>query len=713
MSQRCSICSVRLTVAVCLLSLGVAGSTSAETKIGFRQVTIVEPVAIQRGTSQEMTLRSNFTLDETYATFFNRPGVTMTFAETEPKEAPRNGRGSDGTPFRFDVTASADALPGVRELRVATKQAVSSVSHLLVTDFPVVRENEKQANDDRTSAMPVTLPAAICGRVEKAEDVDFYSFEGKRGQQITADLYAQRVTEGIHGMVVRGPLIYLMDGLLTLYGPNGQVIAQNDNFIGGDPFLSAELPEDGTYCIEVRDARYAGSGRYAYCLEVASQTHAHAVFPLAVQRGSTTPAIAIGAMLGESSATELTATADETPGIRRQRLKLASGDTNPVEVLVSDAPQIAGTAEYDSIEHALPVELPIGISGRFEQEDATRVFSFVAQKDQWFEFEVTAHQLGLPTDPVLEIFHADGKLAVESDDGPQTKDPKLHWKAPSDGTFYVTIRDLHGRGGERFLYHLSMKRGEPDFEVTGEYYYAQIAPGTHMIWFAKVNRLNGYDGPVEIFVENLPPGVTAEPVTVPPGMTHCGIILSAADDAKIDAALVRTSGRATIQRNDGSDRSVVHYGRVTCEQQGSGGGQARWPISTQLVGVTKPLDLLKVEAEPREVTLKPGDKAEINVRIERQEGFTDPVTLAMSFDYFTTKFGEQLPPGVTVGKASKLRLAGKTLAGTVVLEASDKALAVEKLPIAVLARVSITFSITTNYASNPILLTVTPPPSGP
>ena len=108
------------------------------------------------------------------------------------------------------------------------------------------------------------------------------------------------------------------------------------------------------------------------------------------------------------------------------------------------------------------------------------------------------------------------------------------------------------------------------------------------------------------------------------------------------------------------------------------------------------------------MTLKPGEKQELKVRIERQDGFTDPVTLAMSFDYFSSKFGEQLPPGVTVAKASKLRLAGKVLEGTVILEASDKAVAVERLPVAALARVSITFSITTNYASNPVYLTVLP-----
>jgi len=41
------------------------------------------------------------------------------------------------------------------------------------------------------------------------------------------------------------------------------------------------------------------------------------------------------------------------------------------------------------------------------------------------------------------------------------------------------------------------------------------------------------------------------------------------------------------------------------------------------------------------------------------------------------------------------------------LEASDKAKPIENYPIAVVARVSITFSITTNYASTPIMLTIT------
>lgn len=689
-------------------SLIALSHVDAETKIGFRQITVVEPVAIQRGTSQPMVLRSNFTLDGTHAAFLDRPGVTMTFAEKEPKEAPRKGRGSDGTPFLFDVTASADVLPGIFEIRVATDQAVSSVSHLMVTDYPVFREDEKKVNNTRDQAAAVTIPSAICGRVEKAEDVDFYSFEGKAGQEVTAELFAQRVTAGVHGMVVRGPLIYLMDGLMTLYGPNGQVVAQNDNFAGGDSFIGVTLPEDGTYFLEVRDARYAGTGRYVYCVELASRPYAHATFPLSVQRGVTANAVAIGHGLGESTDVEVQGTADAPSGISRQRLQTALGETNPVSVIVSDHPQIVATGQNVSLETAQPLGFPVGINGRFPEQEGAHYYSFDAKKGDSFLFEVTARRIGLPLDSVLEVYDAAGKMLKESDDYLQTKDSKFYWNAAADGQYVLAVRDLHGRGGERFLYHLKAERSGPEFEVHGEYYYSQLAPGTNMMWFAKLTRINAFDGPVEIVVENLPPGVEAEPLTIPPGMIHGAIILKCAADAKINASLVRVSGRATLPGRDGSDVEAIRYGRVTCEQQSSGGGQARWPINTQIVGVTKPLDLLKVEAEPKEVTLKPGEKQEITVRIERQKGFTDPVTLAMSFDYFSSKFGEQLPPGVTVGKASKLRLSGKVLEGKVVLEASDKALAVEKLPIAVLARVSITFSITTNYASNPVYLTVLP-----
>ena len=151
------------------------------------------------------------------------------------------------------------------------------------------------------------------------------------------------------------------------------------------------------------------------------------------------------------------------------------------------------------------------------QADEVDRFAFAARKGAAYDFEVYARRLGSPLDAVLEIYDAKGKLLVEADDGDlfRGKDSRLSWTAQADGQYVVAVRDLHARGGQRFVYHLEAKPAEPDFELFGEYYYAMLAPGTRMIWFAKIERRYGFEGPVTIEVENLPPGVTQTPVTIP------------------------------------------------------------------------------------------------------------------------------------------------------------------------------------------------------
>ena len=58
---------------------------------------------------------------------------------------------------------------------------------------------------------------------------------------------------------------------------------------------------------------------------------------------------------------------------------------------------------------------------------------------------------------------------------------------------------------------------------------------------------------------------------------------------------------------------------------------------------------------------------------------------------------------------SKARLAGNVVEGTIILEAATGDGApkpLKQFPIAVMGRISMSFSISTNYASNPIHLTI-------
>jgi hypothetical protein len=682
-------------------------------KIGFRQLLNIHPVAVQRGTERMVRLRSNFTLDNTYGTFFDKPGIVMKFAETEPLAAPRKSRTHIGTPFRFNVAVPDDQPTGVYELRVATKQAVSSISHLLITDFPVVEES-KDGNDSPASAQSVPLPAAICGVCDRNEDVDCFRFVGKQGQRITAQVYAQRVTECIHTMVVKHP-IYHMNPVLTVLGPSGQVVAENDNFYGGDSFLNCELPESGEYVVRIRDVRYAGSEKFSYCLEVSERPFLKAAFPLAVQLGTSVELEPVGYGHEEAESLTLTVSQEQPVGWNPIRFKVPGGETNEVPVLTSPHRQYSIGEGSDSLESATSIEMPCGISGRVAKPDGAQFFAFNAQKDQYYLFEVEAHRHGLPLDGLVEIYSAEGKLLAEVDDSVgspaayswSTKDSQLRFKAPADGKYFVSVRDSNGRGGDHFVYYLRAEPDGPDFDLFGEYYYAMLAPGTRMLWFAKIKRKNGFDGPVAMGIEGLPAGVQLTPATIPAGMDHCALILSADKSAKIDAGLVRVFGTSIVPRQGDPQTEIKRYGNVTCElHQGGGSAQIRWPCKTQIVGVTEPLDLVTVEATPTELSLEPGGQVEIKVRIVRQKGNSDPATLAMRHMYYTNSCGDQLPPGVTLSTKSRTQLKGNESETTMILEATKDALPVRNLPIAVMTRMYVTYNISTNFASTPLSLTV-------
>jgi len=681
---------------------------AAFAKIGFRQLLNFHPVAVQRGTQQTVNLRSNFTLDNTYAAFFDKPGIVMEFAETAPIAAPRKSRTHVGTPFRFNVKVPHSQPTGVYEVRVATQQAVSSISHLLVTDFPVVTESVDD-NDKPSTAQSVPLPAAVCGVCDRDEDVDCFRFSGISGQQITAQVYAQRVTECIHTMVVKHP-VYHMNPILTLLGPNGQVVAENDNFYGGDSFLYCDLPEDGDYVIRIRDVRYAGSEKFSYCVELSERPFLKTMFPLAVQSGESVDARPVGFGFPENPPPVKLTTDD-----RFVRYHTSEGPSNGVTLLSSPHPQYVFGSGSDTIDSAQTIIMPCGISGRIADSDTSQYFRFDAKTGDRFVFEIEANRHGLPLDGLLEVFDSNGKFLAEADDTAgspyagfwREKDPKLRFTAPADGKYYVAVRDSNGRGGEHFVYYLRAESDRPDFDLYGEYYYAMLAPGTRMLWFARINRLNGFDGPVQIGIDGLPKGVELTPATIPTGMSHCALILSAAEDAKISANLVRVFGKAHIRNAANEQNEIIRYGKVTCElQQGGGSAQLRWPCKTQVVGITQPLDLVRVDSSVDEITLEPGGQAEFSVRIDRQEGNSDPVTLAMRHMYYTNSCGDQLPPGVTLSADSKTQLKANETEAKFILEASADALPVSNLPIAVMARLYVTYNISTNYASTPISLTV-------
>jgi len=104
--------------------------------------------------------------------------------------------------------------------------------------------------------LPITLPATVSGRIEKAGTRHVLRFEGKKGQRLTAAVAS-------HG------LGFPLDPVLELLDAEGKSLATaDDQRETRDPVLQRTIPADGEYRLVLRDTHDRGGLRYVYRLAV-------------------------------------------------------------------------------------------------------------------------------------------------------------------------------------------------------------------------------------------------------------------------------------------------------------------------------------------------------------------------------------------------------------------------------------------------------------
>ncbi len=265
----------------------------------------------------------------------------------------------------------------------------------------------------------------------------------------------------------------------------------------------------------------------------------------------------------------------------------------------------------------------------------------------------------------------------------------------------AVVRDLHSRGGPGFGYVLTAEAAKPDFLATCDPDKINVGAGSRVPLFVKIDRRNGFKGPVSFALEGLPQGVSATAVSIPPGRTQGLIVVSAIGEAKPEATLA-----TLIAKGVGSEGEIVHSATPNQEIYLPGGGRGLYAVSTMVVAATEPSDIT-VAATPREITLKPGESATIDVTIARHEGFTGPVNLAVDLSHLGQVYASPLPPGVTMkAGGSKTLIPSGATTGKIVLEAGPNAVPSEGTAIGIMGHVSINFVVKTAYCSEPIVVKV-------
>ncbi len=671
------------------------GSVRAQTS--YPMLLNVYPNGCRVGSTAELRVTGQGRIATAYAAWVSGEGVKVELVPAPADKAATQAY------LDIKVTAAPDAALGAREIRLVTPSGVSTVGQLVIGREPELME--KEDNNSREKANAVTFPATLNGKLQAAEDLDFFSFQAEAGQEITFSCLSSRLQDKIHDLNPGGGGAH-SDPMLVILDSTGRELAEAQDYWGPDPLLSHRFDRAGTYHLLVRDVRFSGNPGWTYRITSTSEPYLTNIFPLAGKRGEMTSLEPIGFNVSKMGAPRMQAPTG-VRGATWMQIPSDAGPSNPVPFVVSDLDQLAESGENDTPASATPFEIPRGINGRMEKAGDVDCYRFAGVKGRIYSFEVFARRFGSRLDPILNVLDERGRSVGVNDDAPTLgKDSRLDWTCPDNGDYVVQVTDLHSAGGAPYVYYLEATDGRPDFTLQCDDDKALIGPGSGYAMYVQSTRRNGLNGDIRLSVENLPTGVTVTADRIPAGMDQACIIFRAPADAKPDFRAIRVLGTAEIPGENGAMETLRRVARPMQETYLPGGGRRAFPVDSHIASVTGPSDVL-VKVSATELVLTPGESATLDVEVIRQNGYNKNVVLDVYLRHLGGKFGDPLPKGVTLDESQSKTLLGPTdTRGRIVLRAAATVAPIERLPIAVLGQVSINFVVKVSHAGDPVFLSV-------
>ncbi|HEV8062485.1 MAG TPA: hypothetical protein VGP68_21580 [Gemmataceae bacterium] len=400
-----------------------------------------------------------------------------------------------------ELTLSPHAPPGRVALRIANSRGVSNPIYVGIDDLEEIAFGPEIAN----------LPAALNGHLTGAESIQTH-FQGKKGQRIVIDLEARRLGANI-------------DPILALLDPRKVQVAwsQGRTALQGDARLSAILPADGTYTIDLHDTLYRATGLGQFRLKVGSLYYADLAFPLGANRDAPGEFELIGNLPPEAAHVRLPARTEV--GDRPIPLPALAGMTGPAPAVhIGDGPEyLAGALP------AGPLAVPVAVNGRFLKPREEDVFDLKVLPGKKLHFAVLANRAGSALDGVLTIRNAKGAVLATSDDSPDAVDPMLDFTVPAGvDRLRVGLKDISGRSGPTFVYRVAVTPAdEPDFRLQITDDRVNVPDGGVGIVRVHAER-RGYAGDIKLSLPGSPGLITIENAVIPGGTTDTLLVLRTA-----------------------------------------------------------------------------------------------------------------------------------------------------------------------------------------
>jgi hypothetical protein len=530
-------------------------------------------------------------LRHTQTLWFEGPVIPLPDSQ-QPEDYPKDMAGT--------VRIAADAPLGIRHARAWTSQGATPALKFMVGDLPEIVEQEIDGNP---VPVQVKLPVTINGRIFPRENVDVWTFEARKGQTISGEVYAARLGS---------PL----DSRLEVRDPQGRVIAENDDTFGADSFVRFTAPADGTYQVRIHDIDFRGGQAFVYRLTLTADPWVDRVFPLGGRRGSTLRVQASGQALA-AGRVQIALPASGTTFTHR--LTVAGKQTNAFLLELDDLPEYVTTAPRSRLDRAQPVALPSVLNGRIDRPGEVDSWSFQAARGAVYDFDLLAGRLGSPLDPVLVLLDAAGKELARSDapSVPQA-DRHFQWSAPAAGSYVVRVADrFHSRGGPSHAYRLRIAPPPPpDFRLS----VAADAVTVYRKGEAKLRitaeRQGGFTQPIHLDVAGLAKGLSVTDTTIPANQSAAEITIKADATAPIQAHHLTLRGRAQVLGRTVTHAATLPEARGTPE------------LDSVLVAVALPTPF-QIKGPPSFSLAARGTVYHRHYHLERR-GFTGPIRVSVA-----------------------------------------------------------------------------------
>ena len=445
------------------------------------------------------------------------------------------------TPTRAILTITLpDTTPaGIGTLRLATGDGFSN-------GIPVGLDRLPQSvMAAETKAIPASLHGSVPG-----SGVSRTTFPGKAGEDVLIEVEAKRL-----GSKLR-PVVHLYDARRTQLA-----WALPSNTLSGDCRAAARLPADGLYTVEVHDMQYGPPGPSYFRLKIGRWEFADLAFPPAVARGQETVLQLIGKVATasvpfKSSGEELLAPVP---------LNSPSVSGPPPSVAVTSVPETLAQPQPENAPQPLAAP-PIAVSGRLNTASQRHRYLVPVKAGQKLAFEVFAERFGSRIDSILDLRNKQGGVLAQNDDLPaipgvsSTTDSRIEFTVPEGlDAVEVGVRDALETANEAAIYRLvitSVDTPTADFEAVAKVDVANVPAGEKSVFEVFVRREN-YDGPIQLQVPDLPPGLTLEGADIPARAT--GTLLTFVNAGADPATARQFITRIRAQSPDGKIVRCVRF----------------------------------------------------------------------------------------------------------------------------------------------------------